>query len=169
MKLNPIAEVRSTLRLGGQDRTLVFNANTMIAFEQATGKFFLHTVSELMNAAYPEGLEKPIARSPYEILSKVSMSDLRALLWAAMHDYDADDNPVWPLKLTQVGRLLTLPDIIPAFSVFLRGQTANSPTNNEMGESQAADEQAIPTNGQPQTMQENGGERGIELPEGAFV
>jgi hypothetical protein len=168
MKLNPVAEVRSSIRLGGADRTLVFNCNTMVAFEQVSGKFFLHVVSDLLSAAYPQGVEKAVVKSPYEILSKVSMSDLRALLWAAMHEYDENDDPVWPLKLHQVGRLLTLPDIIPAFTIFLRGQTANNPTSSEMGESQAEKEKMKPTEAPPIT-QETGGERGIELPVDAFA
>ena len=168
MKLDPIAEVRSTIRLGGKDRTLCFNCNTMVAFEQVTKKFFLSTVSDLLNAAYPKGLEKNIVQSPFEILSKVSMEDLRALLWAAMHDYDEDDNPVWPLKINQVGRLLTLSDIVPAFRIFLRGQTANNPTKSEMGESQA-EEKTVNHTDTPLITQESGGERGIELPVDAFI
>lgn len=168
MELNPIAEVRSTIKLGGRDRTLVFNCNTMVAYEQATGKFFLQTVSDLVTAAFPSGMEKGIVKSPYEILRKVSMADLRALLWAAMHEYDKEDNPIWPLTLNQVGRLLLFQDIIPAFNSFLVGQVGNNPTRKEMGESQAESEKTIPT-GAPQNTPETGGERGIELPADAFA
>jgi hypothetical protein len=140
----------------------------MVAYEQVTKKFFLHTVSDLLVAAYPEGVEKGIVKNPYAILSKVSMEDLRALLWSAMHDYDASDNPVWPLTLNQVGRLLKLQDIVPAFNAFLKGQTENNPTKSEMGESQAEDTKTKPTDAPPST-QEIGGERGIELPEDAFA
>lgn len=169
MKLDPVAEVRSTIKLGGEDIQLCFNCNTMVAYEQVTKKFFLHTVSELLSAMYPQGLGEKAAKNPYEILSKVSMADLRALLWASMHDYDKDDNPVWSLTIHQVGRLLSLSDLVPAFSTFLKGQVANNPTKSEMGESQAEENTMKLVPETPSIIPENGGERGIELPEDAFA
>jgi hypothetical protein len=142
----------------------------MVAFEQATGKFFLSTISELFEAVYPGGDVKKIPANPLEIVRRVSMTDLRALLWAALHEYDAKDEPVWPLTMGQVGRLFQLKDIIPVFTAFLRGQSGNSPSHEEMGESQAETSKTSP-NGSPPVPHtpEDGGERGIALPEGAFV
>lgn len=168
MNLIPVTEVRSILPLGGVDRTLIFNCNTMVAYEQVTKKFFLHTVSGLLDAIYPHGVNGEIAKSPYEVISKVSMEDLRALLWAAMHEYDKDDNPTWPLTVNQVGRLLSLSDIVPAFKSFLKGQTANNPTESEMGESQAESKMKTQHPQTPPIIHATGGERGIELPEDAF-
>lgn len=167
----PVAEMRVPIQLGDKERMLFFNANSMVAFEQATGKFFLSTISELFEAVYPGGDVKSVPSNPLEIVRRVSMTDLRALLWSVLHEYDAKDEPVWPLTIGQVGRLFQLKDIIPIFTAFLRGQSGNSPSREELGESPAEIRSNPAPNGSPPTplTSADGGERGIELPEGAFV
>jgi hypothetical protein len=106
-----------------------------------------------------------------EILKHVPMTDLTAMIWAGLHEYDANDEPIWPLKLTQVRRLVNVATIPQLFLTFLRGQASNSPTNGELGESQALSEPVKTDNG-PATARTNGiggGERSIELPEDAFA
>jgi len=163
-----LAEKRVPIKLGGRDFTMIFNANTMCAFEDATGKFFLRTTATLLMTAFPNGTDKPMVLNPGIILGKVSMVDLRALLWASIHEYDADDNPTWPLKLNQVGRMLRLEDILPIFNSFLTGQSDNNPTEKELGESQA-EAQKVSQDSPLKSTPEAGGERGIELPADAFA
>ena len=50
--MNPIAETRIPIMLD-VGRMMVFNANTMCAYEEATGKFFLDTVASLYEAMKP--------------------------------------------------------------------------------------------------------------------
>lgn len=164
--IQPIAEIQVPIKLGDTDYVMVFNANTMVAYEQATGKFFLRTVAMLMAVAFPKGLKEEQETNPWMILSKVSMIDLRALLWAALHNYDSDDNPKWPLTITQVGRLLQLKDIVPTFNQFLKGQAGNNPKDNEMGES-PAEVKTSPDSPQ-QSNPASIGERGIALPVDVF-
>jgi hypothetical protein len=171
----PVAELRVPIQLD-KERILYFNANSMVAYEQQTGKFFLSTVSELFQAVYPDGppddnptgADKTSTTTPLDIVKRVSMTDLRALLWSALHEYDAKDEPFWPLTIGQVGRLFQLKDIIPIFTAFLRGQTGNSPSKEEMGESPAEVSKNPGANGSPPTPVPVGGERGIALPADAF-
>lgn len=169
MSVTPIAELRVPVSMGGRDYTMIFNANTMSAYEQVTGKFFLKTVDDLIQIAFPNGPGEPMVGNVFDILNKFGMGDLRALLWASIHDYDEKDRAVWPLTIFEVGRLLQLKDILPAFMAFLKGNAGNSPSRTEMGESPAEVKTKQNLNSPPKSTPENGGERGTELPEDAFV
>jgi hypothetical protein len=182
-----IAEPTTMVELGGEKRQLYFNANTMCAYEEATGKFFLDTVSRLydvlrenvpqLQKAVNDGtsvIEMP--KDPTEaaarnrkisgaILRKVPMTDLRALIWAACHKYQ-NDEPVWPLTLHQVGRLITPLAVPRLFLAFITGQVSNAPTPQEMGESQPPQkEPQAEASGAPQ---KNGGELSTALLEDAL-
>ena len=169
MTLDPIAELTIPITLGNNEYRMRFSGNTMCAYEQETGKFFLSTVSDLFDAVFPEGVPKDGTSKvkPMEVMKRVSMTDLRALLWASLHEYDERDEPFWPLTVNQVGRLLQMQNIPSIFSMFLAGQQGNSPTREEMGESPAA---ARSTNGMepPPITAAPGGERGIALPADAL-
>jgi hypothetical protein len=181
--LNPIAERRVPITLGGVERVLVFNLNSFTAYEEATDKFFLDTVATLYDVV-TAAREKAIAAkdlnangdpriNPLEVIRHVSMKALRALLWASLHEYDKSGEPHWPLTISQVGRLLQPEDIVPVFTSFLKGQSLNSPTREEMGESAAQLPKAAtaPAEAAP-AVQSNGtagGERSIELPVDAFT
>lgn len=166
--MQPIAEIRVPIKLGETDYEMCFNANTMVAYEQATGRFFLRTVAILMAVAFPKGLEQEQEKNPWMILSKVQMTDLRALLWAALHVYNENDEPSWPLTINQVGRLLQLKDIVPTFNKFLKGQSGNNPTKDEMGESPAEARKTSPDS-PPKNNPEPIGGLGTVLPADAFA
>jgi hypothetical protein len=106
--------------------------------------------------------------SPFDIVRKVPMRDLRALLWAALHDYNQNNEPTWPLTINQVGRLLSIADVLPVFTAFLKGQASNQPSKDEMGESLPVAPGVAPPE-QPTTPAAAGGDRSIELPDSAFV
>ena len=181
------AETKVPIELGTDSngkpitRILIFNANTMCAYEEATKKFFLDTVTSLYDAMRPAlDAQKTVeaetssvpATNAFNIIHKVPMKDLRALIWAALHEYDRDDNPVWPLTIGQVGRLIQLQDVPRVFNAFLRGQIKNSPSTEELGESRASSAPAAPNplgGATLKTGAESGGERSIELPADAFA
>ena len=178
-----------------KQRNLVFNANTMKAYEKATGKFFLDTVASLYDAMRPaleaeeaaKKRENPqpedggasrvaVAINALDIIHKVPMNDLVALIWAALHEYGKNpsdpDEPSWPMTINRVGRLIQLQDVPRVFTAFLKGQTRNSPSAEEMGESpaQSAPTLATPGGGSAsRTEADGGGERSIELPADAFA
>jgi hypothetical protein len=163
-----IAEKRIPVKIGEKTYTLVFDVNTMCAYEEATGQFFLEACTEIMEIVFPAGTEKDktVRVSPSALVSKLSIIKLRALLWASMHDYDKNDNPVWPLTISQVGKLIDIQNIVEVFREFLRGNAQNQPSKETLGESQA-DVETKPQSDEPQDPM-NGGNRSIELPDSAF-
>ena len=169
------AETCVPIELGGKQVTLIFNANSMKAFEKATGKFFLDTVAQLYEAMRP-GLDKGAeATNAFDIVHKVPMEDLVALIWAALHEYGRNpadlDEPFWPMTVNRVGRMIQLQDVPLVFTAFLRGQIKNSPNQEEMGESQARSAMA-PASGDGAASKIEaavGGERSIDLPADVFV
>ncbi len=173
----PLAEMTIPLRLGDRDLTMRFEANTMIAYEEVTGRFFMDTVMNLYEVVFPKGHEDAEGRpvqvrvSGRDIVRRVSMVDLRAMLWASLHDYDAKDDPVWPLTISQVGRLLNFQNLPSVFVKFLTGVSSNSPTEEELGESSAepgaTTAAARSADAEPPTPAPGGG-AGIELPAGAL-
>ena len=172
--MTPTTETRVPVKLD-KERFMVFNANTMCAYEEATGKFFLDTVAYLHNVLKPliesraklAAGESPEELSGMEIMRKVSTRDLRALLWASLHEYRGNPpEPFWPLTQFQVGRFLQPKDVIRIFTLFMFGQSSNSPTKSEMGESPARE--MVPESA-PRPTEESGGEPSIELPADAFV
>lgn len=186
--MSPDTEVRVPITLSdGVQRWMVFNANTMVAYQTATGKFFLNTVADLYaimqpfwesglraernkalaKAGQPVPIEATSRVSYMDVLRKVSIADLRALLWAALHEYNDKEEPVWSLTEFQVGRLLRPTDIPAVFSDFLKGQAANSPTKAELGESPAPPTKAAAESA-TKIQAEAGGEPGIDLPVDAF-
>lgn len=96
---------------------------------------------------------------------RISISDIRAMVWAALHEYDQDDNPSWPLTINQVGRLLSPSTVLSVVPQIIRGQTENSPTVAEVGESSGPQK---PTRNVVQLTKPNGGAAGIELDADAF-
>ena len=168
-----IAETVITIELD-KPYKLYFDANGMVAFEEATGKNFLAVVASLYNAYRPllesqrNGVEPNATIAGLDVIKQVPMSELTALVWAGIHVYNDRDEPSWPLTLAQVRRLINMQTIPKLFLSFLQGQSSNSPSEREMGESPARSEAAPAT---PQTPRQtvNGGERSIGLPEGAFT
>jgi len=172
-----IAETRIPVTLGGRERVMVFNANAMVAYEQARGKFFMDTVTGLYDTIFPAGHLDPDGKpikvriDGTDLIRKISMEDLRALLWSTLHDYDKNDDPIWPDTIGKIGRQLTFQNMVPIFIAFLTGVSNNAPTKDELGESTAEETSAEPNaekESAPQTTATNGGAAGIELPAGAL-
>jgi hypothetical protein len=174
----PIAETIITIELD-KPYKMYFNANCMCAFEEATGKNFLETVAKLYDAYKPmleaqkAGMQPGESAAATQIIKQVPIKDLSALIWAGIHTYDERDEPHWPMTLGQVRRMITITSIPQLFLSFLRGQSDNSPTVREMGESPAPPDDLLKTksgtaqrlNGKPA---DDGGETSTELPADAF-
>lgn len=187
MTPTPIAEVRIPVVLD-RERTMIFNLNTMAAYEQATGKFYFDTLLKLyeihMNAseetkalidAASTGNDaaanldlKKVQEIGLGIIRQVSMQDLRALIWAAVHEYDDNDNPKWPLTIAKVGRLLTPLKMPALLRLVVQGNNANNPTKAELGEASGAAAGPVLVEAAPKPSA-NGGAPSIELPADAFA
>lgn len=171
-----LAELVIPIELGDKKLNMRFSANSMVAFEQVTGKFFMDTVSALYDTIFPkghldaDGNAVKVTVTGMEIVRRISMEDLRALLWASFHEYDKNDEPVWPLTISQVGRRLDFKNVIPIFVKFLTGVSANSPSRTDMGESQAEATETASASAASATPSSDatGGEAGIRLPAGAL-
>ena len=74
MTLDPIAELTIPITLGNNEYRMRFSGNTMCAYEQETGKFFLSTVSDLFDAVFPEGVPKDGTSKvkPMEVMKRVA-------------------------------------------------------------------------------------------------
>ncbi len=183
--MTPIAEVRIPVELDRDARTgaylprsLVFNVNTMAAYEEKTGKFYWDTVLKFseIQGKYGYRLETgetvpsqaEMRRSSTDIIRRIRVADIHAMLWAALHTYDAQDNPKWPLTLAQIGRLIMPFDTAKFLGLILKGIQANSPTNAELGEVSGGPTLVKPAE-PPTTQEESGGEASIELPASAFA
>jgi len=175
---SPIAEERIPVMLD-RERAMIFNANTMMAFEKQTGKHYWKTIADLYELVKPQYEQMKQLRSnpetkPDDIMSlvmsgflaNVPVTDVTVLIWAAIHEYDGD-NPVWPMTLPQVARYLNSPAaIIAAINGFIHGMSLNTPTTKEMGEYPARPHATVETRVASAGM--NGGDSSIALPEDAF-
>lgn len=171
--LNPKVEIT----IGGRKRTMVFNVNTYSRYEEATGKFFLKTIAELLEAVdevtveenkineqyqaalrandkygeyqaaltqwladrdaakaagHPEPpapvppVEPPRSKAVFRILSKVSMKDLRALIWASLAENERR------LTIDQVGGWIDHQNLSTILGAFMQGDQANTPSKEEL-------------------------------------
>ena len=180
----PFAETTIPIQLD-RKRVMVFNSNTMAAYEQATGKFFLDVIAILYDvnlkiqelrleleaspeweALTEEERKRRFGTAAFKIVAThVRVEDLRAIVWAAIHEYDRDDVPTWPLSIHKIGRLLGTEMLVGLVPLIVRGQAENSPSKEEAGESARPDTVAESAATSPHV---NGGASGFALDVGAF-
>jgi hypothetical protein len=177
--MTPIAEVRLSIQLD-KERALIFNVNTMSAYEQASGNFYWDTMLKLFefyekhqadlapDLPGEKRSQAQMTRMGLEMLRHLSTRDLTALLWAATHEYNGDV-PFWPLTQAQVGRYLRPQDTPRILNLIIQGHTSNAPTRSELGEVSGAG----PVTDNPaevaRTQAAAGGPASIALPLDAFV
>ena len=142
--MNPTSKPLS-VTLDGKKYKLHFDLNTFEAFETATSKHFLEFLASMQEAlaSIPKlKLDKngsPLPPKPDEMfgfLRKLSIKDLRAFVWAALHDYDRNGEPVWPLTIGQMGRLVTTETIPMIISLVMKGTQDNSPSPDDLKETE---------------------------------
>ena len=183
-----IAEVRIPITLD-RERELIFNFNTYSEFEAVTARdgnpqFYFDVMLKLEELfekvrqsnepvdesrldADPEKRAAQIrdiqGRRFLAAVRQAPTSDLRNMIWAALHEYDKHGEVVHPLTRNQIGRCLGLLDIPRLVGMVLRGHLANSPNKAELGEAAGAGNQqpaaTPPVANEPQasTQPENGG------------
>lgn len=189
--MNPVCEVRVPITLDCA-RTLIFNFNTVRAFESASKSRYWAFVGDLMQlqgrivesaterwkAAHPgqpvNALE--VTFNYMDLMRDLSMEQLQTLVWAALHEYGPNDKPTWPLTIDQIGRYITPLRIIEVFRSVITGLMSNNPTSPELGEASApagATEKPAATTTTSETTTpasaEPGGTPSTELPADAFA
>ena len=123
------------MSLGGRERRLVFNLNTYADYEAATGRFFFDTMGKLVQAldevipASDNG--KPPEVQPgmvLRLLSRISVVDLRAILWAAVKQSEPG------LRVEEVGDWVDHRNLVSLLTGLLMGEAQTRPTEEEMKE-----------------------------------
>ena len=133
-----------TVSLGNKRHTLHFDLNTFSAFEDVTGRFFLDFlggIQEAMSKARNDALEaagKNLPPDSMGALRMISLRDFRALIWAALHTYNVDDEPEWPYTLNQIGRMLDVEAMARLLPQVLTGGAQNLPDEADVKEESAA-------------------------------
>lgn len=148
-----------SVTLDGKKYKMWFDLNTFDAFETASGgKFFLEFLASMQEALAsipPIRTDKhgksipPKPEDMFGFLRKLSIKDLRAFVWAALHDYDRNGEPVWPLTIGQMGRLVTTDTIPEIISLVMKGTQDNSPSPDDLKEYEGPERQINEGNARP--------------------
>jgi len=143
----PINEVRIPVVID-RDRTLLFNLNMMSKYEEITKNSYWTTITKMiqfyrdnlgtLKLDDEKALEKYIDANFMGLMAKLAcvipVRDQHALLYAACHEYDGNDEPSWPLTLGQLGRFIKPGVSLFLLSQIIAGHMGNSPTKKELGE-----------------------------------
>lgn len=113
--------------IGGKRYHLYFDLNTFAAFEEATGKFFLDFLTSI---------QEPLAEAqkqgdPMLLMRRISLKDVRALIWAACHTYDKRDEPQWPMTIGQLSKQIDVASMSTLLPKLISGVSDNSPDREE--------------------------------------
>lgn len=108
--------------LNGTTYQLHFNLNTFAAFEEVVGKHFLTFLIGLQ-----EGIEESQkTNNPMAALAKISIRDVRAFVWSALHTYE-DKLPQWPMTLHEVGQQIDMTNLDKVLPTLLMAHAENAP------------------------------------------
>jgi len=143
----PIAEVHIPVKLD-RERTMIFNLNTLSRFQETSGLFYFDFITNLQttfNDVVENARRAALAKNPgadlrtilfnmNDVLKHIDLRAIHHLVAAAVHEYDSDDNPVWPLTVGKVGRYISTIDVYPLVRKILDGHMQNAPTPTELGE-----------------------------------
>lgn len=146
------------IELNGKKVKLLFDLNTLAAFEEKSGKNFLKLLSELQRS-FSEATENgksDILRA----ISGVSVKDIHTLIWAASHGYGLDDEPTWEYSLSQVGRMLTIDKLMDIFPKLMTGTSESLPEKEKEEDSENPTHPKVQEMLKPVSSQENNQEDG---------
>ncbi len=141
------------IMLGGKEYELFFDLNTYSSFEEISGKLFTDMLFELQEAVQ-EG-EKRGDKS-YAI-RRIPLKMIRFFLWAALHTYDADGEPQWPLTVGQLGRLIDINNLGTLLPSLLSGAGNNLPDQPTKVETSSNGKVPHPIDGAIAPSPDNGG------------
>ncbi len=158
-----------TIELGGERYQLHFNLNTFEKFEEITGRHFLEFLADMQDAleasatanietmaklgtkATPAAIKKATERASLNFLKRLSIKDVRAFMFSAMHDYDSEGEPFWPLTIGKMGQLVTLENIPQMVRLVMQGHAKNAPTKEDVEEEGGEEKPARPMTAGPST------------------
>jgi hypothetical protein len=151
--MNPTSKPLS-ITLDGKKYKMHFDLNTFDKYEEISKKHFLEFLASMQEALASIPTSKidpktkkitpPKPEDMFGFLRKLSIKDLRAFVYAALHDYDRDGEPVWPLTIGQMGRLVTTETIPTIISLVMRGTQENNPGPDDLKEAGDSGEKIRP-------------------------
>lgn len=139
--INP-TDVTIDVTIGGENRRLYFNLNAFQKFEEVSGKKFPRFLFGLVDAwskmaknakskakAQAEAQTDPVdaGESVLEALGEIGAKDILALVYGACHEYDAMDDPRWPLSPGRLGRLLSATELVRLLPQIMTALQRNVP------------------------------------------
>jgi hypothetical protein len=184
--INP-TEMTFDVKVGGHIRKLYFNINAFRMFEKHSSilpngkrlrfhRFFAKLMMA-MGKAQEEKLKIEAAKSRGEnledgasfdllldMLDDVGADDFFALVYGALHVYDSENNPSWPISPGQLGRLLTPLEIVNIWKTVQSGMNGNVPLPDDSAD-KGGEEPVRPTiqTPPPTTTESDGGSISGEL------
>lgn len=140
----------------GKKHKLWFDLNSFSEFETQAGKTLPAFLVELEQAFAPLIGKTANGKEPdpfvlTRALSRLSVKDLRALIWASLIEYDANDEPRRPYTIGKLGRLIDNSNITTVIGSLMTGITNSMPRPKKdeepKKENPIASPAAIPVNG----------------------
>lgn len=132
--MNPTSKT-TTITIAGKKYELYFDLNTFSAFEQVTGRFFTDFLMDIREA-FLESKEK---KDQFILFRRIPVKDVRALVWAALHTYNSDDEPQWPMTINKLGRVLDISQLQNLLPAIMEGNAENAPDVKEESEESGTD------------------------------
>jgi len=143
--MNP-TETTIEVEIGGTRHTLYFNLNAFRKFEEESSldddgkrlkfpKFLFRLLDAWSNLRRRVG-DNPQAVDPaqsdnqqalLDAIGEIGAADIHALLYGALHVYDRDDRPSWPLSPGRLGRILGPMELMRLLPQIMTGLQANLP------------------------------------------
>lgn len=178
--MNP-TETTIDLEIGGEKRTLYFNLNAFSKFEEVSSvqpdgnrlkfpKFLfrlLNVWSGLRDRGQADAEAQDNQQALLDAIGEVGAADIHALLYGALHVYDRDDRPSWPLSPGRLGRILGPMEMMRLLPQVMTGLQANLPraADTKTGGEEPARPTVIPMPSTPTS----GGSTSGELDEGPLA
>lgn len=151
--MNP-TETTIEVEIGGARHTLYFNLNAFRKFEEESSldddgkrlkfpKFLFRLLDAWSNLRRrvgdnPQAVDPAQSGNPdlaaagnqqalLDAIGEIGAADIHALLYGALHVYDRDDRPSWPLSPGRLGRILGPMELMRLLPQIMTGLQANLP------------------------------------------
>lgn len=158
--MNPL-DVTVEVEIGGEKRKLYFNLNAFSKFEEASSiqadgkrlkfpRFFFGLLDAW--SRLQKRRDSDIESALLDAIGEIGASDVLALIYGALHEYDAQDNPRWPLSPGRLGRLLNATELVKLLPQVMTALQANVPQKSDAPEPKGGEESKRPTMPAPLTV-----------------
>lgn len=155
--MNP-TDIAVDVEIGGEKYKLYFNLNAFSKFEEISGKKFPRFLFGLVDAwsKLQKRGEQTASNALLDAISEIGASDILALVHGAMHQYDGEDNPRWPLSPGRLGKIMTATEIVKLLPQIMAALQRNVPKTTDAADA-GGEEPKRPTPAPVVSMPMNGG------------